>query len=111
MINEEKFWKDGDEIYIGVRIGDAVEITEGEFLLLQEEKFISLIKEKRSSLISKNEWRRQRYYDEVALGLEPTEDMHQILLYFHELRELPNQQGFPHNIEWPVPPWGQEGEA
>jgi hypothetical protein len=59
---------------------------------------------KRDSLISGVEWRRDRYNDELALGLEPTESLQPILEYIQALRDITNQAGFPENIEWPEVP-------
>ena len=58
----------------------------------------------RDSLISAVEWRRARHYDEVALGLEPTEPLLPILEYIQALRDITKQVGYPENIVWPIEP-------
>ncbi len=65
-------------------------------------------KGKRDQLISGVTWRRERHNDEVLLGLEPTEPLLPILEYIQALRDVPQQEGFPEDIEWPVPPWEEE---
>ncbi len=49
-------------------------------------------------------WRKDRHYDEVALGLEPTESIQPILEYIQALRDVPSQAGFPETISWPEAP-------
>jgi hypothetical protein len=63
-----------------------------------------MAKIKRDSLISEIEWRRSRYNDELALGLEPTEPVLPILQYIQDLRDITKQEEFPENIDWPEVP-------
>ena len=60
---------------------------------------------KRDNLLEEVLWRRDRHNDEVLLGLEPTEPLLPILEYIQALRDVPQQEGFPVNVVWPVPPW------
>ena len=53
-------------------------------------------------------WRKGRHYDEVTLGLEPTESIQPIIEYIQALREVPQQEGFPEDIVWPILPWEEE---
>ncbi len=69
---------------------------------------IRVIKAQRDLHISQAEWRRTRHQDEVTLGMEPTEPLLPILEYIQALREVPQQEGFPVNVAWPVPPWEEE---
>ncbi len=56
----------------------------------------------RDSMIQAVEWRVTRHQDEMTLGLEPTEDIIPILEYIQDLRDVPQQEGFPTDIIWPI---------
>jgi len=58
----------------------------------------------RKTLIQDVGWRVERHADELALGLTPTEPIEPVLLYIQALRDVPQQAGFPDNIEWPIEP-------
>lgn len=62
------------------------------------------VRAERDKKIAAVQWRKDRYADEVVLGLTPTEPIEPILEYIQELREVPEQAGFPTNIAWPVEP-------
>lgn len=52
-------------------------------------------------------WRIERYQTQEAAGLETTdtaENYKAILLYVQDLRDIPEQAGFPDAIEWPEEP-------
>ena len=98
----DKYWKTNEEIYIGVPIGEAIELTKVEFEAIQQEQYIISVKSKRDSLIADIEWRRSRYKDEVLLGLTPTELLLPILEYIQALRDITSQEGFPSSISWPT---------
>lgn len=78
-----------------------------------KEEYESIIKEQkkanmraeRDTLLREASWRRDRHIDEQTLGLEPTEPLLPILEYIQALRDVPQQEGFPEDIEWPIPPW------
>ncbi len=59
------------------------------------------IRQRRDFLINSVEWRVRRFQDELALGLEPTEDIIPILEYIQALRDVPQQENFPHDVVWP----------
>ena len=61
---------------------------------------------KRDSLIESVRWRIERHSDELALGSEPTEPLEPLLQYVQALRDMPQQSGFPGDIDWPVNPLG-----
>ena len=48
--------------------------------------------------------RIERHSDELALGSEPTEPLEPLLQYTQALRDVPQQSGFPGDIDWPVNP-------
>ncbi len=91
---------------------EAYLIEHPEMLLdyeaISTEQLISQAKAQRDLCISQVEWRRSRHQDEVSLGLEPTEPLLPILAYIQSLRDITQQEGFPEDIEWPVPPWEEE---
>ncbi len=70
--------------------------------VLTEEQLGTQVREQRDSLLEEVEWRRNRHNDEVLLGLEPTEPLLPILEYIQALRDVPQQEGFPEDIEWPA---------
>ena len=60
----------------------------------------------RDRLIESVRWRIERHSDELALGSEPTEQLEPLLQYTQALRDVPQQAGFPGDIDWPVNPQG-----
>jgi hypothetical protein len=63
--------------------------------------------QERQDLISDQRWRVDRYNDELAMGLEPTEPVGPVLAYIQAIRDLPSEQVDPYNIVWPtIPPLG-----
>ena len=92
---------------IGESIPDDAYLEQPEFKRTDKEES-EWVREDRDSLISNAEWRRIRHQDEVTLGMEPTEPLLPILEYIQALREVPQQEGFPVNVVWPVPPWEEE---
>ena len=55
-------------------------------------------------LKQKVRWRVDRHDDEIKLGRNLTEDIKPVLEYIQALRDVPQQEGFPHNIVWPIEP-------
>lgn len=98
----DRYWKLGDTAFIGCAVFGAVEITQEEYNSLKREETASAIRESRDKKIASVEWRVRRHQDEIALGLTPTEDITPVLLYMQALRGVPQQQGFPDQIEWPI---------
>lgn len=58
----------------------------------------------RDRLIESVRWRIERHNDELALGREPTEPLEPLLQYAQDLRDVPQQAGFPEVVEWPQCP-------
>jgi hypothetical protein len=66
------------------------------------------IREQRDFLIQEVEWRVNRHQQEVMLDIPRTEELYPLLEYIQALRDVPQQEGFPTDVEWPVPPWEEE---
>lgn len=62
------------------------------------------IRAERDRLIESFRWRIERHKDEIDLGLEPTEPLEPLLQYVQDLRDVPQQEGFPEVVEWPEVP-------
>ena len=62
------------------------------------------VRAERDRRIEAIQWRRDRYRDELALGLTPTESIDPILTYIQKLRDVPQLQGFPVLFDWPEEP-------
>ena len=63
-----------------------------------------LTKKHRDKRIIDVEWRLNRYYSEQRNGITPTDDIALLDAYIQELRDVPNQTGFPDNVVWPIEP-------
>lgn len=62
------------------------------------------VRAKRDRMIDAVRWRIERYQTQEAAGLETTDTAEQykeILLYVQALRDVPEQEGFPENVNWP----------
>jgi hypothetical protein len=73
--------------------------------MLEQERYDSesqRIRDKRDSLIDKEDWRYTRYNSEIRQGLTPSDDIVTLDAYIQALRDIPEQAGFPWEIEWPT---------
>ena len=70
------------------------------------EQLADTARAERDRLIESVRWRIERHNDELALGSEPTEPVEPLLQYVQALRDVPQQAGFPGDIDWPVNPLG-----
>lgn len=62
------------------------------------------IRVERDRLIEEVRWRIERAQDQIALDLPLVEPLEPLLLYVQQLRDVPQQSGFPDSIVWPVSP-------
>lgn len=62
------------------------------------------VRVKRDAKIEAVRWRIERHRDELDLGLEPTEPLEPLLQHVQALRDAPQQEGFPENVNWPTEP-------
>ena len=60
----------------------------------------------RDRLIESVRWRIERHSDELALGRVPTEPLEPLVQHVQDLRDVPQQSGFPGDIDWPANPLG-----
>ena len=98
---------------LGERVGLMFEHL-GEGIDKLDKKLDQLAEQARAErdrLITDIRWRIERHQDEVVLGLEPTEPIGPILQYIQALRDVPQQPGFPTDVEWPAPPAEPEPTA
>ena len=68
------------------------------------EQLADTARAERDRLIEAVRWRIERHSDELALGIEPTESLEPLLQYVQDLRDVPQQEGFPESVEWPIKP-------
>lgn len=82
--------------------------TEAErWASLTDEQRAEEIRSKRDGLIDDIMWRVERYQTQMALGVPTTDSETQyraVLAYIEELRQVPEQAGFPESVEWPSAP-------
>ena len=122
MIMDKYFWKN-DEVYVYSEIqieqgyADGLkELTEQELEdylnpFPTPEELAEQVRAERDILIQQIEWRVNRHYQELELDLTPTEELRPLVEYIQALRDIPQQEGFPEDIEWPIPPWEEIGRA
>lgn len=60
------------------------------------------IRADRDARIQAVSWRYERYAREARLGMAPTDDINALDKYVQTLAEVPNQTGFPDDVQWPT---------
>ena len=73
--------------------------------MLEQERFDNesqRIRDARDRLIKADDWRYTRYNSEIRQGLTPSDDIVALDTYIQALRDVPDQAGFPWNVEWPT---------
>lgn len=68
------------------------------------EQLAATARAERDRLIGSVRWRIERHNAELALGIESTEPLEPLLQYVQDLRDVPQQAGFPTDIIWPELP-------
>lgn len=76
----------------------TAEEIEAEKQLAEQQR----IRDERDRLIKAEEWRIERYNSEIRQGLTPSDDIVALDTYIQALRDIPDQAGFPWNVEWPT---------
>lgn len=69
-----------------------------------EEQLAAQVRAERDAKIEAVRWRIERAKDEADLGVPLTEPLEPLLQYVQALRDVPQQAGFPENVEWPPEP-------
>ena len=69
------------------------------------------VRSKRDRLIAQEDWRYARYNSEVRQGLPPSDDIKALDAYVQALRDIPDQEGFPWDVEWPEEAMLEQNEA
>lgn len=69
------------------------------------EELAETARAKRDRLIEDIMWRVERYQTQKALGVATADtegNYRAVLTYLEELRNVPEQAGFPNTVQWPV---------
>ena len=66
------------------------------------EQLAEKVRTERDAKIEAVRWRIERALDEKELGIPLTEPLEPLLQYVQALRDVPEQAGFPENVEWPL---------
>lgn len=91
----------------GQSVGKVIAADENGYPVLIDppqpttEQLADTARAERDRLIESVRWRIERHSDELALGSEPTEPLEPLLQYTQALRDVPQQEGFPGDIDWP----------
>lgn len=68
------------------------------------EQIADQVRAERDVKIEAVRWRIERAKDELDLGFQLTDPLEPLLQHVQALRNVPQQVGFPENVEWPVEP-------
>jgi hypothetical protein len=94
----EQEWQQADQL---ARMIDG-KLFLGKTQAEKDREQADVVRAKRDSLIDKEDWRYTRYNSEVRQGLTPSDDIVALDTYMQALRDIPEQVGFPWNVEWPT---------
>ena len=94
----EREWEQYDQI---ARMIDG-KLFLGKTQTEKDEEQAREVRAKRDRLIAQEDWRYARYASEIRQGLTPSDDIEALDAYIQALRDVPQQNGFPYEIEWPV---------
>ena len=94
----EQEWEQAEQI---ARIIDG-KLFLGKTQAEKDREQADVVRAKRDRLIDKEDWRYTRYNSEVRQGLTPSDDIVALDTYIQALRDIPDQAGFPWEIEWPT---------
>lgn len=100
------------ELIEALALGRQIALEQGALLIVDAplpsaELLAVQARSLRDAYISQIRWIIDRHRDEKALGRTTTltdEDYQLVLDYVQQLRDLPEQENFPHQIDWPVLP-------
>jgi hypothetical protein len=99
----DRYWKTGSILHIGDPMGNkSIELTKEQFDEEMLKRAKIEIRAERDRRIQEVEWRVTRHQQEELLGIPLTEPLLPILEYIQALRDIPQQPGFPHEVEWPA---------
>jgi len=94
----EQEWEQADQL---ARIIDG-KLFLGKTQAEKDREQADAVRAKRDRLIDKEDWRYTRHNSEVRQGLTPSDDIVALDTYIQALRDIPDQAGFPWNVEWPT---------
>ena len=94
----EQEWEQADQL---ARIIDG-KLFLGKTQAEKDREQADAVRAERDRLIDKEDWRYTRYNSEVRQGLTLSDDIVTLDAYFQALRDIPEQAGFPWNVEWPT---------
>jgi len=95
---------DGIQVEPRVAIGDTAELVDGQWVFtpqpvveleLSPEEQAALVRWERDRLLAASDWTQIADAPVVSLEWQP---------YRQALRDVPQQSGFPDDVEWPTPP-------
>ena len=84
----------------------SADATEVPYIINQKsfEEVAQNVRSIRDGKISEIMWRVERYNRRAQLGLTQTDNITAINNYIEELCNVPQQENFPFNVQWPVTP-------
>ncbi|AWX98573.1 hypothetical protein A8139_00655 [Marinomonas primoryensis] len=75
----------------------------GEWII-SAEKLSASVRKSRDALLDQLTWRYERHAREMRLGVETTDSLSALDTYAQALADVPQEEGFPTDIEWPEVP-------